>query len=391
MVIAGRIQRYIFREALTAMTMTLGVIVLAILLVDVVEQVRTIGSRTEIGIETAFGLTLLKTPALILETLPFAVLVGSIMTYSQLSRRSEIPAIRAAGVSGWRFLGPVIVLAMAIGVLMVTVLDPLATTLTQEFRDQRERILNPRTADVMEGGSGVWLSQGDLSAGGSGEEADGEAGASAQLNPGQQAIIHAKRVIGRAEALEDVTFYYYQPGPGGRDDRVFTHRIDAKRAVLLPGFWQLEGVTENPFGGETRRYDSLALPSTLRADTLLARFAASGTIPFWELPEFIQQSRAAGMEVDAYVLKLHTLLATPVLMVAMALIGAAVCLRLARSGGLSRLIGAGAVAGFVLYFVNRIAGGMAASGATPPEAAAWCPPLFALFAVLTVLAHIEDG
>src|SRR5690606_38630723 len=123
--------------------------------------------------------------------------VGSIITYSQLSRRSEIPAIRAAGVSAWRFLGPVIVLAMMIGVLMVTVLDPLATTLTQEFRDQRERILNPRTADIMEGGSGVWLSQGDISAASGGNEAGGEPGASVELNPEQQAIIHAQRVIGR--------------------------------------------------------------------------------------------------------------------------------------------------------------------------------------------------
>jgi lipopolysaccharide export system permease protein len=49
------------------------------------------------------------------------------------------------------------------------------------------------------------------------------------------------------------------------------------------------------------------------------------------------------------------------------------------------------VAGFLLFFITRIAGGMAQSGATPPEAAAWCPPLFALFAVLTLLAHSEDG
>ena len=55
---------------------------------------------------------MMKTPGLILETLPFAMLVGSILTYSQLSRRSEIPAIRAAGVSAWRFLGPVMVLAL---------------------------------------------------------------------------------------------------------------------------------------------------------------------------------------------------------------------------------------------------------------------------------------
>jgi lipopolysaccharide export system permease protein len=148
---------------------------------------------------------------------------------------------------------------------------------------------------------------------------------------------------------------------------------------------------ENRVGGEVERVDALALPTNLRSDTLLQTFASSKTIPFWDLPAFITEGRAAGMDVDAYVLKFHTLLATPVFMVAMALIGAIVCLRLARSGGLTQLIGAGALAGFVLFFFTRLAAGMSASGATPPEVAAWCPPLFALFAVLTLLAHVEDG
>jgi lipopolysaccharide export system permease protein len=383
MVLVGRIQRYILRECMIAMTMTLGVIVMAIVLVDVVEQMRDVGSRTQIGVVGAFRLSLLHTPTLILETLPFAVLVGSIMTFSQLSRRSEIPAIRAAGVSAWRFLGPAIALAGFIGVLMVTVIDPLATRLNQQFEAERERLLNPRTGGSLDGGAGVWLSQSDVS--------HGVPGASENGSEEGQAIIHANHVVGRAEALEGVTFYYFGAGPGGPDDRVFTHRIDAKRAELHPDFWQLTGVVENRTGGETHRQESLALPTNLRPDALLSRFASSETIPFWELPSFIAESRSAGMEVDAYVLKLHVLLATPLFMVAMALIGAVVCLRLSRAGGLSQLIGAGAVCGFVLYFVNRIAEGMAKSGATPPEAAAWCPPLFALFAVLTVLAHAEDG
>src|SRR5690349_15075833 len=121
MVIAGRIQRYIFRQCLMSLGLTLGIILLAIVLVDVVEQMRTIGSRTQIGLQTAFQLTLMKTPGLIMDTLPFAMLVGSILAYSQLGRRSEIPAVRAAGVSAWRFLGPVMVLAGLMGVLMVTV------------------------------------------------------------------------------------------------------------------------------------------------------------------------------------------------------------------------------------------------------------------------------
>jgi lipopolysaccharide export system permease protein len=386
MVIAGRIQRYIFRECVASLVLTLGIILLAIVLVDVVEQMRTIGDRTQIGIDVALSLTMMKTPGLILETLPFAMLVGSILTYSQLGRRSEIPAIRASGVSAWRFLGPVMVLALLTGVLMVTVLDPMATRLSEEFEATRARLLG-NTAPSNEG---VWLSQGDLEAGAR-DAAEAEAAGGAMPGSNQQAIIHGRRVVGRGQALENVTFWYFRPGAAGPSDREFTHRIDAKRAELTPGFWQLTGVVENRLGGEIQRSDSLALPTNLGSDTLLSRFASSKTIAFWELPAFIDAGRAAGMDVSDYVLKYNALLATPVFMLAMSLIGAVVCLRLARAGGLSRLVGAGALAGFVLYFTNRLASGMSASGATPPEAAAWCPPLFALFAVLTLLAHIEDG
>ncbi len=386
MVIAGKIQRYIFMRCVMSLAMTLGIIVLAIVLVDVVEQMRTVGSRTQITIQTAFTLTMMKTPGLILETLPFAMLISAILTYSQLSRRSELPAVRAAGVSGWRFLGPVMVLALILGTLMVTALDPLATRLNESFESTRERL----TGGGRPSAQGVWLSQGDLLAGAA---TDGET-ADAQDIPGlenAQAIIHGRTIIGRGQALENVTFWFFRPGALGPDDREFTHRIDAQRAELRSGFWQLTGVVENRVGGEVNRIEDLALPTNLSGDTLLSRFASSKTIPFWELPAFIKAGEAAGMQIGEYALKYHTLLATPALMLAMALIGAVVCLRLARSGGLSQLIGAGALAGFLLYFVTRLASGMATSGATSPEAAAWCPPLCALFAVLALLAHIEDG
>jgi lipopolysaccharide export system permease protein len=388
MVIVGRIQRYVFRENLMALLLTLGIIVLAIVLVDVVEQMRTVGSRTPIPVSTAFSLTMMKTPGLVLETLPFATLVGSILCFSQLSRRSEIPAFRAAGVSAWRFLGPTMALALALGVLMVTLIDPMATRLSQQFETARERLLNPNATANPELADGVWLSQGDITAG----APTSSAGPLVEENPDGQAIISARRVVGRGQALEDVTFFYFAPGPGGPEDRQFTHRIDARRATLVSGFWQLEDAVENRgAGGDVRRWDKLAVPTNLRDDTLLQRFASAKTIPFWDLPSFIRDGRAAGMEVDEYVLKFHTLLATPLMMLAMSLIGAVVCLRLARSGGLSQLIGAGALAGFVLFFATRVAAGMSSAGATPPEAAAWCPPLFALFSVLTILAHNEDG
>ena len=163
MVIAGRIQRYVLREILMGLGLTLGVILLAILLVDVVEEMRTVGSRTELSLFQAFQLTMLKMPQLILDTLPFAVLVGSMLAYSKLNRSSELSAIRAAGVSAWRFLGPAMFVAVSIGLFAMGVLDPLATRSSAEFEERRFVLINGDEAERKIEGmpDDIWLRQGD--------------------------------------------------------------------------------------------------------------------------------------------------------------------------------------------------------------------------------------
>jgi lipopolysaccharide export system permease protein len=381
---ALRLQWYLFRLSLANLALTLGVILLAILLVDVVEQMRTIGSRADIGFQTALELSVYKTPRLVYETLPFATLVGAILTYSGLNRKSEISAIRAAGVSAWRFLTPAIALSLMTGALMVGMLDPLATGMNRMFEERRDQLLGTQaTSEAI--GADIWLSQGSLN-----DDRRSDPGG-ADLSGDGAAIISAKRAIGRTQELEDVTFYYFRNGPEGGAEREFSHRIDARRAVLVPGFWQLTDAVENRENGDVLRHASLALPTTLAADTLLSRYASSRTIPFWSLPRFIRDTRSAGLETGQYVLKLHGLLATPFLLVAMTLIGALVCLRFSRAGGATTLVAAGATGGVALFFATRVAAGLSTSGAAPPEAAAWAPPLTALFLSLALIAYREDG
>lgn len=368
MVLVGRIQRYVLREFVQGVGVTLGVILLAILLVDMVEQMRTVGSRAELSLIGAFQLTALKLPNLIQETLPFVVLVAAILAYSKLNRSSELSAIRAAGVSAWRFLRPAILVSVVLGVVAMTVLDPLATRSAAQFDARRDALIHsdsprPEAAASKE----VWLRQGD------------DFG---------KTVIHGKGVEENGRALLDVAVFLFE---NVGDQSVFRRRIDARRASLKPGFWQLEEVTENAPGLDPSHQDYLALPTTLEPETLLNRYASAQTISFWDLPRFIEDTRQAGLEEDQYLLRYHSLLATPLLLTAMALIGAVVCLRQNRSGGVSQLIAAGAASGFLLFFITQFAKGLAASGATPAQASAWCPPLFALFAVLTVIAHAEDG
>ena len=369
----NRIQRYVFGENLKNLLTVVGVFCLAILLVDVVEQMRTVGTRAEIGLPTALRLSAYKLPMLIELTMPFALLAASMMTFSRLNRRAELPAIRAAGVSGWRFLGPVITLAVLAGLLTTLILNPASAHFTESFERTRAALIETSRGGVTVDQSGVWLRQGDADS---------------------QIVIHAESVEQGGTELINVKLVeqsrVYRGGEATNEFE-FRRRIDADRALLRDGFWQLEGVLENVPGSAPQRTDYLTLPTNLDATKLLNRFASPRTIGFWSLPAFIEQTQSAGLDASRYTMRWQSLLSSTVLFVAMALIGALVCLRLSRLGGTSQLLAVGAAVALVLFFVSQLSSSLGAAGAAPPVIAAWSPALAALFGALAFVAYREDG
>lgn len=372
MPILSRIQRYIFKECLTGLLTVMLILLLAILLIDVVEQLRTVGGDVSLSLFSAVRLSLMKLPLIVEQTLPFAILIAAMIAYTRLNRRSELSIIRASGMSAWRFLSPIVALALILGILTTTVLNPFGARLNASFELERSRLLN-EGQQVAVSDTGVWLRQGDDTS---------------------QVVIHAATVQQGGIILEDVKMIeeerMYANGQPTKDF-TFVRRIDAERATLRNGFWQLEGVVENTPNQTPVHLQNLAIPTTLDAVTLLDEFASPNTIGFWRLPRFINQTRSAGLDASRYSMRWNALLAAPALFIAMGLIGAMVCLRLQRLGGTPRLIAMGTLSAVGLYFFTQFASSLGATGAAPPVVAAWSPPLFVLFCALTFLAYREDG
>ena len=121
---------------------------------------RTVGTRAELSLLEALRLTLLKTPMLVEQTLPFVVLAGAMMAMIGLNRSSELVAMRAAGVSAWRFLTPSAFAGIVLGIITITALNPLGAQLFQIFEAEKEDALVALVADSADG-AGVWIRQGD--------------------------------------------------------------------------------------------------------------------------------------------------------------------------------------------------------------------------------------
>jgi lipopolysaccharide export system permease protein len=361
----SRLGRYVTARVFAGVSIALIGVLASILLIDLVEQMRTVGTRTDISLLEALRLTLLKTPMLIEQTLPFVVLAGAMMAIIGLNRSSELVAMRAAGVSAWRFLAPPVAVGLLLGVIAVTALNPLGARLYQEFESEREDVLATRGANL--GENGVWIRQGD---------------------PAGQVVIHAEGVDASGTRLQGATFLFFEMQ---QEALRFTRRIRAAEAELKPGFWQLNDLVEATPGGRPVRQTHLAIPTTLDATELINRFVNPATLSFWALPGFIHEAKAAGFAPTRYELKWQSLLAYPLLLAAMAALGAAFSLQLQRLGHLAQWGAAGVGVGLFLFFYSQLAGAFAMTQTVPAAVAAWSAPFAGMFIALAMVAFLEDG
>jgi len=363
----SRVERYVLARTLGGVGSALAVISAVILLIQFVDLSRTIGVRADVSAADIFGLTLLKSPAVIELLLPFVFLFGAMSAFVGMNRRSELVAMRAAGVSAWRFIRPAALVAFVVGVLAVLAINPISASLSARFEEDRARIMANYLGDTPKD---IWLRQGDEHT---------------------QMVIHAARrdTVQGEVRLRDVSLFVYQKNKAGQPE--FTRRLEAAEAVLRPGFWQLRDVREASAGESSVRSDSLSIRSTLDSEAAVERFASPTTIAFWRLPAAIKLTEDSGFSASGYRLRFQQLLATPVMFAAMAILAAAFSLRLVRLGGLAGLAGAGVALGFVVFFFNQFSGALGRADIIPLFAAAWAPALVALLSGLTLLCYTEDG
>ena len=119
---------------------------------------------------------------------------------------------------------------------------------------------------------------------------------------------------------------------------------------------------------------------------------ATGNNPV--LSSFPERSRLrvpSAFAANAFAMQFHSLVALPLLLVAMTLIAATVSMRFARMGQSATMILGGIFAGFLLYVVSVLVKAFGKAGFVPPVVAAWFPVVVAMFFGVTFLLYKEDG
>src|SRR5664279_3612236 len=107
------------------------------------------------------AMALFKVPSMSEESLPFAVLYGSIAAFVIANRRLEVVVARAAGVSAWQFLLPACAVGLIAGILATGVYNPAAATLRSMSDRMAADIFTgkAKTVETGEASGPVWARQ----------------------------------------------------------------------------------------------------------------------------------------------------------------------------------------------------------------------------------------
>jgi lipopolysaccharide export system permease protein len=337
----------------------MGVIVL-VSIVDLLDRLAS--KNASLGI--VLRMVLLKLPYLSQEIMPFTVLFAGLTCFWRMTRSHELVITRAAGISVWQVLLPVLGVAALVGVITVTMLNPLASILLGQFEQMEAKYIRNEGSTLSVSRAGLWLRQAD---------------------PNGQSVIHAVRVTHEPLVLHNVIVFQFE----GQDR--FVGRIDAEQAELEPGRWVIHDAWRTKPGIPAVFAKLEYVATNLTRDKILDSFAPPETISFWSLPGFIELLTEAGFSAVRHKLQLHRLLATPVLLAAMVLLAASFSLRPQRRGRVGLVILSGVLAGFLLYFLSNFVFALGLSGRIPVVLAAWTPAGVSVMLGIATLLHLEDG
>lgn len=363
MSVSVTLSRYLGSQFVKNFLFMLFVLLAVIYLFDTVELLRR-GAKKDVPIDIVLKMSLFKLPEVGQQILPFSMLFAAILTFWKLNQKHEIVIVRSAGFSPWQFLGPISLTALGLGILYLTVINPVSSLLLTKYEVLENRHLGQQKNLVALAQDGLWLRQ---------------------TEPYGDIVFHGDKIDLENWEISGVMAVFFD-----KDD-VFTKRIDAKAAQLRSGYWYLTDTIINNAGETTKQEKELVIKTELTSQDIVDSFSDPEILSFWEMQNYISLMESTGFEATKVRIHFHHLLSQPVMFAAMVLLAAALTLRPPRNKGTLILIIVAVIAGFGIFFLSNFLRALGASHQLPVALAAWSPAIITLLIGATIVVNTEDG
>jgi lipopolysaccharide export system permease protein len=337
------LDKYILREFARFFTINSISFIALYLIIDFFEKIRMFLSNSASTVQMATYF-LFSIPMIISLILPAAVLLAALMTFSSLSKFSEIIAMKANGISLYRLSLPVLIFAAIVAAFLFY----FSELVTPAALQKAERII---IVEVQKQKAQGFFKQEEV------------------WYHGDNAIYNFKMFDVTRNTLRGITINYINP------DYTLKMRIDADRAEWKDGHWIFYDLLLTHFAGdnspllEWSKQKIIALPEKPNDFKIMQKDAEK--MGFFDLRKYVKKIQSEGYDATRYLVDLHGKVAFPFVTLILAVIGISFSLRQERHGGMMQSVGIGIIVGFSYWIVHAFSLSLGRSGILPAILSAW--------------------
>lgn len=355
-----RFDRYLLASFTRLLLLTVCAFIGLYLLIDFFEKIGDLlDSTLSIGQQVLFFAA--KTPLILQQVLPLATLMAVFLTLGQLSRSSELTAMRAAGISLGRIAAPLLFSGLLLGAVTFLVSEyvtPISSLKTATLWQQTRKSPTHLTTQDL------WL-----------RTADG--------------ILYIRDSFPQNARLEGVSFFQLD------DAFRIQQRIDADEAVYTAQRWQWLGTRGYTFGEDGTARVLADVPQELaQLDRRPMDFQPDRDedvhLSFSTLWQKQQRQVREGLPSRRMTVEIHARLAAPFACLVMAFLGIPFALQTGRKSGLAMGLAISVFAGVIYFVLNAVLLATGYAGQLQPVVAAWCTNLLFLLFGLWLLLMVRQ-
>jgi lipopolysaccharide export system permease protein len=355
-----QLARYVAKLFLLRTFAVVGALVVILQTLDLLGESGKVLAHAGNGDAELWRYVSLRMPQIIAFVLPFAALLGTLITLATLNQNSEVISMKAAGISAHQVLAPLIVASLFVAGLSFAFNERIVTRATETLSDWQEADYGPVPRDTGIRPN-VWVRYNE-----------------------DLVVARQVRAAGERTTLFNVTIY-------DRTGETLHAILNADRAVRSGNAWRLENVTRfDVDSGTMSRAATMTWGEGLEPLQFTLAKVKADEQTFGTLRHSIRELKESGRPTAELESGLWHKLSKPLSVILMPLLGGIAGFGLARSGQLLLRAVIGMALGFAFFVADNFALAMGNFGAYPPLVAAWAPFLLFLLVGEAVLIRTEE-
>jgi len=355
------ISKYLSREFSRVFILSIGAFLGLYLIVDLFERIDML-MKNQASFSLALLYFLYKSPLILSQVIPMAVLLGTLFTLGILCRNNEITALKAGGVSLYRIALPFLIIG--------TLASGFSFFLNESIVPYSNRMLKvTEMIKIKKRKALATFKQNKI------------------CLRSEDSIYNIDFFLPKENLLQGISILRFD-----KDFRL-VQRIDAKRARWKGGVWSFEQGIIRDFQGSTFRMENFSereIPFSQTPKDFKLVEREPEEMSYGELRRYLRKLKEEGFDTDPYLVDLQAKLSFPLINLILVLIGIPFALRTGRRAGFALSFGLCILIGFSYWIIFAFSLSLGHSGTLHPIIAAWMADILFAASGIFLLTRVHQ-